>query len=131
MVALLCVFLLALNRAWSYTLAALLKAFSEAINGLPHVRIPGHDVPPWYALANAVDWLNGVVLNAIGVGIQNTEKALHALIGWLAYAWQATADEVAALAEDTAQGFDWVKNVAIRSALGVALAPIIAELYHL
>jgi hypothetical protein len=131
MVALACLFLLALNRAYQFTLGALLTALAGAINNLPHVTILGTRVPPWSALADAVTWLNGVVLNAIGTGIINTEKALHALIGWITWCFQATADEVAGLAEDTARSFEWVKNVLIRSALGVALAPIVAELTHL
>ena len=131
LVAIACLFLLALNKAWQFSLGALLTALARAINNLPHVTVLGTSVPPWGALADAVTWLNGVVLHAIGTGIINTEKALHALIGWVAYVWQATADEVAALAEDTAQSFQWAKRYLLPAVWGVATIPLWNAIRHL
>lgn len=130
LLAIACVFLLALNKVWKFTLGALLNTMADMVNSLPHVTILGRRVPPWDALANGLTELDNYVLQAIGVGIQQTEKGLHALIGAMTWLLQETADQVAGLAEDTARAFDYTKRILIPSLLGAALAPIVAELAH-
>lgn len=131
LLAIACVFLLALNKAWGFTIGALLRSFASLVDGLPHVRVFGVSVPPWNALADALRSLDHTVLHAIGVGIQQTEKGLHALVGAMTWLLQETADQVAGLAQDTAQAFTHVRKVLIPSAVGVVVAPILRELAHL
>ena len=47
LVALACLFLLALNKAWRFSVGAMLDALSGAISNLPHVTVVGVKVPPW------------------------------------------------------------------------------------
>jgi hypothetical protein len=126
-----CVFLLALNKVYKFTLGALLSTMADMVDSLPHVTILGHHVPPWNALANGITQLDNYVLEAIGVGIQETEKGLHALVGAMTWLLQETADQVAGLAEDTYRGFNNVKRYLIPSLLGAALSPIVKEIAHL
>jgi hypothetical protein len=128
LLAIACVFLLALNKAWQFTLGALLRSLALAVSALPSVSILGHRVPPWGALANAVNELDNAVLHAIGVGIQETEKGLHALIGAMSWLMQETADQVAGLAQDTANALGWVHNHAIPFALNATVRPILRRL---
>jgi hypothetical protein len=131
LLAIACVFLLALNKMWKLTLGALLSAMADMVSSLPHVTILGHHVPPWNALANGITELDNYVLEAIGVGIQQTEKGLHALVGAMTWLFQETADQLAGLAEDTAKAFDYTKRILVPTLLGVALAPLLKEIAHL
>lgn len=116
-----CVLLLALNKAWQYTLGALLTTMANMVSGLPHVTVFGTKVPPWDALAAGVTELNNYVLQAIGYGIAETEAGLHAVIGWMVWIFQATADEVAGLAEDTGRAFQFVRRSLIPTLITAAL----------
>lgn len=131
LLAIACVFLLALNRVWKFTVGALLSAMASMVSSLPHVTILGKQVPPWNALASGLTELDNYVLEAIGVGIQQTERGLHALIGAMTWLLQETADQLAGLAEDTARAFDYTKRILIPALLGVALAPIVRQISHL
>jgi hypothetical protein len=131
LLAVACVFLLALNKVWKFSVGALLSAMADMVSSLPHVTILGQKVPPWDALASGITELDNYVLEAIGVGIQQTERGLHALIGAMTWLLQETADQVAGLAEDTAKAFDYMKRILIPALLGVALAPIVREIAHL
>jgi hypothetical protein len=131
LLALACVFLLALNKVYKFTLGALLSAMADMVSSLPSVKILGKRVPPWDALANGITALDNYVLEAIGVGIQQTERGLHALIGAMTWLLQETADQLAGLAEDTARAFDYTKRILIPALLGAALAPIVREIAHL
>lgn len=126
-----CVFLLALNKVWEYTLGALLHTMANMVGTLPHVTILGHHVPPWNALANGINELDTWVLQAIGTGIVETEKGLHAVLGALTWVLQETADQVAGLADDTLKGLKHIRGYLIPTMLGVALGPIIRQLTHL
>jgi hypothetical protein len=131
LLAIACVFLLALNRAYQFTLGALLSSMADMVSSLPHVTILGHHVPPWNALANGITELNNYVLQAIGAGIQQTEKGMHAVIGAMTWLLQETAEQVAGLAEDTARGFNTVKKYLVPSQIRAALAHPLRELDHL
>jgi len=131
MVALLCVFLLGLNRAYKFTIGALLEALRAMFDAIGFtIPVIGRHVSLGF-IGDALGYVDNAVLHAIGTGIQSTEKALHALLGWVSWCFQATAEEVAQLAEGTAQSLHWVKHVLVPAALGAALAPIVRELSHL
>jgi hypothetical protein len=131
LVALACLFLLALNKAWRFSVGAMLEQAASAFNSLSFTVPVIHAHVGLGFIGDVFTWLNGVVLHAIGSGIQNTEKALHALLGWVAYVWQATADEVAALAEDTAQSLAWAKRYLLPAVWGVATIPLWNAIRHL
>lgn len=116
-----CVFLLALNKVYRFTVGALLASMALMVAALPKVTVFGQQVPPWDALAKGITDLNNYVLEGIGSGIQWTEKGLHALVGAMTWLLQETADQVAGLAEDTARAFDWVKRSALPVAINAAL----------
>jgi hypothetical protein len=131
LVAIACLFLLALNKAWRFSVGAMLEQAAAAFNSLSFTVPVIHAHVGLGFIGDVFTWLNGVVLHAIGSGIVNTEKALHALIGWVAYVWQATADEVASLAEDTAQTFAWTKRYLLPAVWGVATIPLWHAIRHL
>jgi hypothetical protein len=131
LLAVACVFLLALNKVWEFTIGALLNSMANMVHDLPHVHILGHSVPPWDALAEGITKLDNYVLQGIGVGIQQTEKGLHALTGAMTWLLQETANQVAGLAEDTWKGFHSVRKYLIPAMLGAAVGPLIREISHL
>jgi hypothetical protein len=116
-----CVFLLALNKAYSFTLGALLRTLAAMFRSLSF-RIPlvGGRIGLAF-IGDAIDGVDHYVLLAIGSGIVATEKGLHALIGWMTWLLQETADQVAGLAEDTAHAFNYVRSHLVPTALKAAL----------
>jgi hypothetical protein len=126
-----CVFILALNKAWEFTLGALLHTLADMIGGLPKVRILGHDVPPWDALASGVEDVNNYVLQALAYGIAKTEAGMHAIVTWMVWVLQATADEVAGLAEDTGKAFQSIGRYLLPAIWGVATKPLWDALRHI
>lgn len=126
-----CVFLLALNRAYKYTIGALLDTLAAMFDSLSF-RIPViHKTIGLGFIADALKSVDTWVLEAIGTGIIESEKGLHALVGAMTWLLQETADQVAGLAEDTYRGFNNVKRYLIPSLLGAALAPLVKEIAHL
>lgn len=128
LLAVACVFLLALNKAWQWTIGAMLRALADMVSSLPHVTILGHKVPPWDALAGGFGSIDSYVLAGIGAGITWTEKGLHAVLGAMSWLLQETADQLAGLAEDTAKALEWVKHVAIPTATNAATEGILRRL---
>jgi len=126
-----CVFLLSLNKAYEFTIGALLHTLASMVNDLPKVRILGHDVPPWDALASGIEDVNSWVLQAIGYGISKTEAGMHAIVSWMVWVLQATATEVADLAEDTGKALRHVRGYLIPAMLGAAIAPLWRLVHHL
>ena len=131
LLAIACVFLLALGRAYGWTLSPLLRSLSNIVHGLPQVTILGHHVPPWDALANGISGVDNYIWEGIGTGIKWTEGGLHAVLGAMTWLMQETADQVAGLAEDTWKGLQSIKKYAIPAALGVATEPLIREIAYL
>jgi hypothetical protein len=130
LLAVACVFLLALNKVYKFSVGALLSAMADMVSSLPHVSILGHKVPPWDALANGITELDNYVLQGIGAGIQWTEGGLHAVLGAMTWLLQETADQVAGLAEDTYKAFNTVKRYLIPALIGAAIAKIHPQLTY-
>jgi hypothetical protein len=131
LLAIACVFLLALNKMWKLTIGALLDAMASMFDSLS-ISIPVvHKHVGLGFIGDAIHNLDNYVLEAIGVGIQQTEKGLHALVGAMTWLFQETADQLAGLAEDTAKAFDYTKRILVPTLLGVALAPLLKEIAHL
>jgi hypothetical protein len=131
LLALACVGLLALNKAYKFTIGALIDSMASMFDSLTiHIPVIGKHVGLGF-IGDALHSLDNYVLEGIGAGIQQTEKGMHAVIGAMTWLLQETADQVAGLAEDTAKAFDYTKRILVPSLLGVALAPIVKELAHL
>ena len=131
LLAIACVFLLALNKAYGFTIGALLRTLAAMFDSLSF-RVPGLGAHIGLGfIGDALRSLDNTVLHAIGVGIQQTERGLHALVGAMAWLLQETADQVAGLAEDTAKAFGHVRNVLVPALLGAAVTPLARELEHL
>jgi hypothetical protein len=131
LLALACVTLLALNKMWSLTFGAMLVTMANVFDSLSF-KIPVVNYHIGFGfVGNALKTIDNYVLQAIGTGIVQSEKGLHALVGWLTWLLQETADQVAGLAEDTAKAFDQMKRYLIPGLIGVALGPWLPVLQYL
>ena len=131
LLAIACVFLLALNKMWKFTIGALLSTLASMFNSLSfHVPVINKHIGLGF-IGTALADVDSYVLEAIGVGIQETEKGLHAVLGAMTWLMQETADQVAGLAEDTWKGLQSIKKYAIPAALGVAIPPLWKEIQHI
>ncbi len=128
LLAIACLFLLALNKAWGFTLGALLKTLAAMFSSIGFsIPVLGRRISLAF-VGDALGAVDSYVLRAIGAGIVETEKGLHALIGWMTWLLQETASQLAGLAEDTAQAFQYVRNHLLPTALTAALLGPIAAI---
>jgi len=88
-------FLIALSRAYDYSLGALLRVLASALN----VSILGTN--PLGFLSSAVLSLDNDIRNAIGLGIEQMQQDAAAWFSWFAQAMEATGGVIADLAEST------------------------------
>lgn len=131
LLAIACLFLLALNKVYKFTLGALLDTLAGMFHSLSfHVPVINKSIGLGF-IGDALKAVDNYVLQAIGVGIQETEKGLHAVLGAMTWLLQETADQIAGLAQDTFHGFKYVKGYLIPALLGAALAPLIRQIEHL
>jgi hypothetical protein len=119
-----------LNHVYKLTIGALISTLVSMFDALSFkIPVINKTIGLGFigdALASVDSW----VLAGIGAGIIATEKGMHAVIGWLTWLLQATADEVANLAEDTYRGFNTVKRYLIPALIGAAIAKIHPQLTY-
>ena len=113
---------------WKLTFGALLSTLASMVDTLPQVSVLGHQVPPWGALASGITQVDNYVLEAIGAGITQTEKGLHAVLGAMTWLLQQMADEIAGLAEDVTGAFTQLIHHTIPTAIHAVTDPIWREL---
>jgi len=116
-----CVFLLALNKVWKFTLGALLTTLANMFDSLGFKVPVIHKTVSLGFIGDALKSVDSWVLAAIGTGIEQTEAGMHALLGAMSWVLQETADQLAGLAHDTANAFDYVKRTLVPTLISAAL----------
>lgn len=131
LLAIACLFLLALNKVYKLTIGALVSTLASMFDSLSFKVPIIHATVGLGFIGDALKNVDNYVLEAIGTGIQQTENGLHACIGAMTWLLQETADQVAGLAGDTANAFNWVRHSLIPSQIFAATHWLRREVIHL
>lgn len=101
---------------WRHSLGAVLHTFAAWAKGVT-VGIAGHGVHPLSPIADASDWIDSLVDNALSAAVEATQRGSLALFHLAGHQLQRIGDEIGGLAYDVSQAFVRTATVTVPAAV--------------
>lgn len=126
-----CLTLIALNKVYKLTIGALVSTLASMFDSIRTPKLPIIGSFSLGFIGDALLKVDNYVLEAIGTGIEQTEKGMHALLGAMTWLLQETADQLAGLAEDTSAALERLVQTWIPNQIRAFLKPYLGLLHTL
>lgn len=121
-------FLIALSKAYDYSLGALLQLLVAALGGVA-IPLGFTTLHPLKFIADGIDALDNAIRQSIGLGIETFQGAAAQWFQWFAYSMERLGAIEAEVAGSVEQAIQRILKVSIGAIIASKLANLIRELH--
>jgi len=122
------VLLIALSKAYDYSLGALLRVLAAALGGVA-IPLGFTTLHPLQFIADGIDALDNTIRQTIGLGIQTFQQDAAQWFHWFAYAMERIGNIEAEVADSVAQALQRILRVSILGIITAKVASLARELH--